>query len=251
MISLNPSSTSPAVQLYPEPAQVLDNPALSCYFLPLMSFTHEHLEDQQAYTIHLFGTEGLSCISPRPYAEDGIHGFDYNEGRYRYLGDPAAFGEYHNVSEVYGWLLEDFNRNSEYYLHEHISAADYGANVQVALNSIATFDSRRYAEGIYSYLYTRTHYQRTGELRRISELTGNQAPTNDHLLMDRLTAQELGQPLVNERSHQTQHNYHLRPEMIVGGAERSRFMSPSGQGAILAAFDADTKQVYLLNPSSL
>ena len=69
--------------------------------------------------------------------------------------------------------------------------------------------------------------------------------------MDRLTAQELGQSLVNERSHQTQHNYHLRPEMIVGGTERSRFMSPSGQGAILAAFDADTKQVYLLNPSSL
>ncbi|ANF95758.1 hypothetical protein [Paenibacillus bovis] len=251
MISLNPSNTSPAVQLYPEPAEVLDNPALSCYFLPLMSFTHEHLENQQAYTIHLFGTEGLSCISPRPYAEDVIHGFDYNEGRYRYLADPAAFGDYHNVSEVYGWLLEDFNRNSEYYLHEHISAADYGANVQVALNSIATFDSRRYAEAIYSYLYTKTHYQRTGELRRITELTDNQAPSADPLLLDRLTAQEFGQPLVAELSRYTQHDYHLRPEMIVGGTERSRFLSPAGQGSILAALDTEKQQVYLLNPSAM
>ncbi len=251
MISLNQPSANPTVRLYPEPAEVLENPALSCYFLPLMSFTHEHIQDQQEYTIHLLGTDGLSCTSPRPCAENIIHGFQYNEGRYRYMGDPAAFGEYNNISEVYGWLLEDFNRNSEYYLHEKISAADYGANVQVALNSIATFDSRRYAEGIYSYLYTKTHYQRTGEFHQMTELTDNQLPVADDLLLDHLTAQELGQTLLAELPQHTQHSYNLRPEMIVGGTERSRFMSPSGHGAILAALDPKHKEIYLLNPSAM
>ncbi len=245
---LDHKHNDPSIIWYPEPEDVLDNPALSCYFLPLVSFNHEQLVDGQSYRIHLFGIEGLPCVSPDRYGEPHIWGFAYHDGKYRWLGDVAIFGGM-NVPEVYAWLLQDFDRNCEYYMHERMSADDYVAGIQTALASIANFDAQDYAHSVYSYMYTRIHYKRTGQFRHMDELTGNPITftrlRSERWLLDHLEAQQLGS-LVLSRMTQTQRNaYHLEPAMIVGGAERFHFMD-SCEGAVVAALDAEHQLVYLL-----
>ncbi len=237
-----------SIHWYPDPEDVLDNPALSCYFLPLVTFTHEHLQNGQAYQIHLFGIEGLPCVAPDRYGEPHLWGFAYNDGKYRWLGDTAVFGGM-NVPEVYAWLLNDFDRNCEYYMHERMSAADYVAGAQTALASIANFDARSYAHSVYSYMYTRVHYQRTGQFRHMDELTGDTATgsglRSERWLLDRLEAQQLGSSVLAGWTMVERHRYELDPAMIVGGAERFHFMD-SSQGAVVAALNAERQHVYLL-----
>ncbi|WP_322906745.1 hypothetical protein [Paenibacillus campi] len=238
----------PAIVWYPEPDDVLDHPALSCYFLPLVSFTQEHLQTGQSYRIHLFGIEGLPCVAPSRYGEPHVWGFAYNGGKYRWLGDPAVFGGI-NVSEVYAWLLQDFDRNCEYYMHERMSAADYVTGAQTALNSIANFDAQQYAHSVYSYMYTRIHYQRTGQFRHMDELTGNPLSftglRSERWLLDRLEAQQLGSSILARFTPVERNRYKLEPAMIVGGTERFHFID-SSQGAVVAALHAERRHVYLL-----
>ncbi|MEW4371661.1 hypothetical protein [Paenibacillus kandeliae] len=240
-----PATEYAGVTVFPEPADVLEDPSLSCYFLPMLSFTHEHLEDQRSYRIHLLGTDGLQCLDAALYSENHIWGFEYNDGKYRFLGNISVFGGV-NIPEVYAWLVEDFDRNCEYYLHEEIAASDYGEQVQVALSSIANFEARYYAENVYSYLYARTHYQRTGEFRHIDELTGDHRPIDQHLLLDRLEAQEMSAIVLDNLPDTLRVRYDIQPEMIVGGAERFRFMSASSSGVVLALLNTHRQQVYLL-----
>ncbi|WP_411347936.1 hypothetical protein [Paenibacillus sp. WLX2291] len=239
------TTEDPAITLFPEPEDVLEDPSLTCYFLPMLSFTHEHLEDQRAYRIHLLSTDGLQCLDDALYSEQHIWGFEYHDGKYRFLGDIDVFGGV-NIPEVYAWLVEDFDRNCEYYLHEKRSAVDYGEQVQVALSSIANFEARSYAENVYSYLYARTHYQRTGEFRHIDELIGNHRPMDQHLLLDRLEAQEMSAIILDHLPDTLRMRYDMQPEMIVGGAERFRFLSASSGGAVLALLNTHRQQVYLL-----
>ncbi len=238
----------PSIHWYPDPDEVLDNPALSCYFLPLVSFDHEHLQNGQMYRIHLFGIEGLPFVVPDRYGEPHVWGFAYNDGKYRWLGDTAVFGGM-NVPEVYAWLLQDFDRNCEYYMHERMSADDYVTGAQTALVSIANFDARAYAHSVYSYMYTRIHYQRTGQFRHMDELTG-QRPASMGLrsarwLLDHLEAQQLGSSVLAGLTTVERNRYELEASMIVGGAERFHFMD-SSQGAVVAALDTERQHVYLL-----
>ncbi|MFD1886645.1 hypothetical protein [Paenibacillus wenxiniae] len=246
--SMNSLQKQSSIHWYPDPEDVLDNPALSCYFLPLVTFTHEHLQNGQAYQIHLFGIEGLPCVAPDRYGEPHMWGFAYNGGKYRWLGDTAVFGGM-NVSDVYAWLLNDFDRNCEYYMHERMSAADYVAGAQTALASIANFDARAYAHSVYSYMYTRVHYQRTGQFRHMNELTSDQATAtglrSERWLLDRLEAQQLGSSVLAGLTTVERHRYALDTAMIVGGAERFHFMD-SSQGAVVAALNAERQHVYLL-----
>lgn len=238
-------STSHASTIfYPEPEMVLEDPSLACYFTPLISFTHEHLSNQQSYHIHLLGMNGLQCVKSAAYSEKGLWGFAYNNGKYRFLGDRSVFGEV-NIPEVYGWLVADFNHNCEYYLHKKIKAADYAEGVQVALTSIANFEAKTYAEGIYGYLFSRAYYQRTGEMHSISEVTEAELRYREDVLLDQLEAQEQSSGFLSELQH-TEHQYNIKPEMIVGGVRRARLMSPHDEGQILAALDASRQHIYML-----
>ena len=103
LISLN-------VTLFPEVIDVFANHELGCYFKPLL--TYPVTVNSKEYFIHLLGTDGLFPEAPFQYSENGLWGFDYNNGKYLFKGELRIFGA-SNVQDVYSLLKNDFEDNKD------------------------------------------------------------------------------------------------------------------------------------------
>lgn len=235
------------VIFYPNAEDVLDDPSLQCYFRPLLSYECER--DSEKYKIHLLGTDGLYCEAGFKYSENNFFGFDYNRGKYRFLGNIECFEGYDQIPSFYNLLKKDFEEYKNEYLRNKVTTSNYLDVLQNKLGDVMT-DSLEslsyYAEAFYSYEFTKYYYQTTGKHQDISVLTESYGKNEDDFLLSESDAMNILDEFFINLEWNLQNDYAISKEMLCCATERYRFMSIIGGGTVFALLDSKNDKVYIL-----
>lgn len=231
--------------LFPDFCDVFEDLSLACYFRPLM--TKMHQVGDRGYPIHLVSTDGMFCEVPFLYAENNFFGFEYKNGKYQFMGDLRVFGE-SNFNDVYQVLVADFEKNKDDYLERKVSASDYSKKIKPLVDHVAQFskgqDLGYFSEALYSYLFTKYYYEKTGKFKNIREVTSNYANNTDPILLSQCDIETFLQEFFLNMKYNLKNSYNLSAQMAVCGTSGYRFTLWGGE--TIAFLDEDASRVFIL-----
>ena len=240
------------IELYPKIENVLADTSLKCYFHPLL--TYRHTINGKDYKIHLLGTDGLYCEESFLNSERNFFGFDYNDGKYKFLGNIECFIGYEKIPMVYDFLIRDFQENKDGYLSGKVSTEKYLKGIENELKKLANFENfdaiTYYAEAIYSYEFTKYNYEKTGEHVHISAITDNFVKDKNNFLLDKNDALSVLDEFFINLQWNLENDYGISKDMFCCATDRFRFMSIVGDGMVFALLDKSVEKIYILEYSS-
>jgi len=238
------------IKLFPNAIDVFENSEMVLYFKPLL--THTHLINGKEYFVHLLGTDGLYLENPLPYAEGGLWGFDYNNGKYRFKGDLKTFGT-SNVQEVYSFLKNDFEINKDNYIQYKVSEDKYLENICERLAGLAKFSDKQdveyYASAFYSYEFNKYYYENEKRFCHITEITENFAHNKEDILFSKCNMENVIDEFFINIEYTLKNPYTLSCDMVCCGTDGHRFMSLNGL-MVFGFLDVEQEIVYILEYGS-
>ena len=236
------------IEIYPKIENVLADTQLKCYFHPLLTYTYTL--SQKDYKIHLLATDGLYCEKIFLNSENNFFGFGYNDGKYEFLGNIECFVEYDKIPMVYDFLIKDFQENKDAYLQNKISTQAYLKKIEDKLKKLANFKDfdymNYYAEAIYSYEFTKYHYEKTGIHSHISVITENYGKDDSDFLLAKDDALGILDEFFMNLQWNLQNDYGVSKAMFCCATDTYRFMSIIGGSVAFAFLDKSLDKVYIL-----
>jgi hypothetical protein len=239
---------SSQIELYPQIENILADTSLKYYFRPLL--TNTQVIDGKEYKFHLLGTDGLFCEKKFKNSEGYFFGFDYNNGKYKFLGKLECFEEYEKIPALYDFLQQDFRNKKDEYLNSKLKFNDYFKQIEKELKKNTNFNNfyyvECYADAFYSYEFTKYHYEQTGIHKHISVLTENYGENEDDFLFSRDNAMNVLEEFFINLEYNLENDYGINKEMFCCATDEFRFMSICGGGMVFVLFDKNNDKIYLL-----
>lgn len=236
------------VEFYPKIENVLTDISLNCYFRPLLTYNYNI--DDKYYQIHLLCTDGLYCEGKIKYSESNFFGFDYNGGKYKFLGNIKCFMNYKIIPKLYDFLLKDFMEKKDDYLNNKVSTDTYLGSISDKICKLfpAKYSDSitDYAEAFYSYEFTKYYYEQTGKHKHISVVTENYGENEDDFLLSKNDALNILEEYFINLKYMQKNTYEITKEMFCCAVESSRFMSIIGGRLVFTLLDKNNDKVYLL-----
>lgn len=160
------------ITLFPKAEDVFVESGLEMYFTPIL--TYSCFFEEKKYDIHILTSAGLICENSYLNSEDRFFGFKYINGKYSFMGNLNTFGN-SQIKEVYNFLREDFEKNKDYYLEQKVNITDYMKMIKPLARRVGHFTEAQsictYIENFYSYELAKYHYEKTGKLKHLFEIT--------------------------------------------------------------------------------
>lgn len=239
------SEKNEGIILFPQAANVFDDPSLQCYFKPLLT-VKKHVLGKE-YNIHLLSTDGIFPEKIFLNSERYFWGFRYKEGKYHFIGKTETFGN-SNFTELYSVLKNDFQKNRDRYLENKISYKDYYNEKKELIKSVARFtkeqDPQYFAESFYCYEFTKYYFEKYGKFCHVNEITENYGhDENDILLSTEDMNWCLGEFFIN-LEYNLENCYNINENMAVCGTEGFRFTCMGGTS--IAFVNTEQDIIYIL-----
>lgn len=231
--------------LFPDINDVFSDTTLACYFKPLL--TVEHNTGKKNYHIHLLSADGVFCEQAFLNAESGFFGFQYNNGKYQFLGDTKVFGD-SNFHDVYTALQADFDANKDNYLESKITYKAYAQQIKPLLEKVAQFtpeqDPTYYAEAFYCYAFTKYHYQKTNRFIHINAVTENWGIDDSDIFISRDDMNNILNEFFINLEYTHKNNYNITIDNAICATLAYRFALFAGTS--IAFLDEESDQIFIL-----
>lgn len=236
------------VQLYPKAKDVLDDEELECFFRPLLTIK-QNIKGKE-FLIHVILSLGISAeklSEGYKFSENGFFGFEYNAGKYKYLGSKDIFYNYDLTKGLNRYLQADFIEQKEIYLSKKIAMEAYIERMMEKIRSIVQVGNcdnlRCYLESFYSYELTKYQYQATGSFRSFKEIIEGWKTSSDFIHSENSIDNVIGEFFLNLK-YNLKNFYGITSNMACFGIDAFNFME--NKDMLFTLVDEEKERVYML-----
>lgn len=236
------------IALYPKVKDVLEDKELECVFRPIL--TVKRVVEGKEFLIHILlclGISGEPLEKNYLYSEGGFFGFDYNNGKYIYLGSKEVFWNYNKIKELYSYLTDDFIENRDVYLEKKITMEAYVEGIMKKVSELVIDDEydnlTYYIESFYSYELVKYQYQSTGVIKSFNEITKAWTTSFD-FIYDEEDIQNIMDEFFINLEYNLANSYDISENMACFGMAAYSFMRHKDM--VFALTDANNDRVYML-----
>lgn len=215
--------------LFPNPKDVFADAEMEMYFTPLVTYNYK--SNGKEYKIHVLTSAGLICENSYLNSENRFFGFQYVDGKYKFLGNINTFGN-SDIKEVYYFLREDFEKNRDYYLNQKVPVTDYIKMIKPLMKKAGHFGETQslctYAENFYSHEISKYNYEKTGKLKHLFEITEALYPQKTPYFYNAEEAHEILQNFYSNLGEYFKNRYdfkNAKPVCVVDTFKFSNFSS--------------------------
>ncbi|MDS0525120.1 hypothetical protein NNC19_05455 [Clostridium sp. SHJSY1] len=236
------------IQLYPKATDVLENEELECFFRPILTIKRD-IKGKE-FLIHILLSLGISedkLCDGHKFSENGFFGFEYNGGKYKYVGSEEVFYNQERTKALNLYLQADFIEQKEIYLSKKIGMEVYVEKMMKRIKSIVQLGScgslRCYLESFYSYELTKYQYQATGSFRSFREITEGWKTSSDFVHDEKNITNIIDEFFMNIE-YNFKNYYDITPDMACFGIDAFNFMA--SKDMLFTLVDAEKERLYML-----